>query len=216
MGELAEVSKADLERAAEQLSAHDPVLRPLIKRYGLFTPRPHTDYYRELVSSIIGQQLSVKAAASIEKRFVDHFGGNFPSPGQILATDTETLRSLGFSRAKAVYVTDLAGHVKSGELEIEKLPSLSNEENIKELTAVKGIGEWTVHMFLIFALGRLDILPVGDLGFRSAIKRQYGFEELPTPAQCAELAVKNGWHPFESVATWYLWKSLDNAPVKKL
>jgi DNA-3-methyladenine glycosylase II len=200
------------EAAAKHLAANDPVMARLVTEHGLFKPEPHTNYYYELVSSIIGQQLSVKAAASIEKRFIDLFDGAFPTPEQIVAIDPEALRGVGFSRAKAAYVADLARHVLSGELQIEKLPSLDNDEIIKELTAVKGIGEWTAHMFLIFALGRLDILPTGDLGFRTGVRKHYGFADMPTPAQCKEIAEKYQWHPYESVATWYLWQSLDNAP----
>lgn len=202
-----------VQKAAEHLRAADPVMAELVERFGLFKPQPHTDYYYELVSSIISQQLSVKAAATIEKRFVELFGGTFPTPEQIIATDIEQLRSVGLSRPKAGYVIDLAHHVQSGELEIDKLPDMSNDDIIKELVAVKGIGEWTAHMFLIFALGRLDVLPVGDLGVRAAIKKQYGLDVLPTPLECREIAASNNWHPYESVAAWYLWQSLDNAPV---
>lgn len=203
----------EAKTAAEHLAAHDPILARLIAAEGLFRPEPHTDYYYELASSIIGQQLSVKAAASIEKKCIALFEGKFPSPEQIVATDIDVLRSAGLSRAKALYVTDLAQHVLSGQLQIDRLPQLSNEEVVAELTAVKGIGEWTAHMFLIFALGRLDVLPTGDLGLRTGIKKHYGFEHLPTPAECREVAERNHWHPYESVATWYIWQSLNNAPL---
>jgi DNA-3-methyladenine glycosylase II len=202
----------EAQAAADYLSTHDPVMAHLVAEVGLFRPEPHTDYYYELVSSIISQQLSVKAAASIEKKFIALFAGTFPSPERIVATDSDTLRSAGLSRAKVAYVTDLAQHILSGELQIERLPSLSNGEVVKELTAVKGIGEWTAHMFLLFALGRLDVLPTGDLGFRTGVKKQYGFDHLPTPIECREVAHRNRWHPYESVATWYLWQSLNNAP----
>lgn len=202
-----------IQKAVNHLSANDSVLVPLIEIFGLYTPRSHTNYYRELVGSIISQQLSVKAAAAIEKRFIDLFGGQFPEPEQILASDIESMRSVGLSRPKASYVISLAQHIIDGSLRIEELPNLTNDEIIKELIAVKGIGEWTAHMFLIFALGRLDILPVGDLGIRSGIKHLYGFDELPTPLQVRELADKKNWHPYESVATWYIWRSLDNVPV---
>lgn len=201
----------EAERAAKHLCA-DSLLAPIIAQHGLFRPKPHVNYYQELVSSIISQQLSVKAAATIEKRFVELFGGAFPTPELIISKDIETLRSVGLSRGKASYVIDLAQHVLDGRLEIEKLPNLSNDEIIKELVAVKGIGEWTAHMFLIFALGRLDVLPVGDLGVRTAAKKLYHLEELPTPQQLRGLADTNHWHPYESVAAWYLWQSLNNKP----
>jgi DNA-3-methyladenine glycosylase II len=199
-------------QAVDHLARHDAVLAQLITRFGAFTVRPHGDYYRQLVSSIIGQQLSVKAAASIKRRFTELYDGNFPTPGQILTTEAETLRAVGLSRSKALYVQDLARHVQDGRLQVDRLPALSNEEIIHELVAVKGIGEWTAHMFLIFALGRLDVLPVGDLGVRAGMKQAYGLGKLPTPEECRAIAATNQWHPYESVAAWYLWRLLDNEP----
>jgi len=199
--------------AAEYLTAHDAVLAPIIARVGPCTIRPNQDYYQELVDSIISQQLSVHAARAIEQRFRDLFGGHFPSPEEILSTNVEALRSLGFSYAKGRYVLDLAQHIVDGKVKFDHLDSLSNQEIIKELTAVKGIGEWTVHMFLMFCMGRLDVLPVGDLGIRNSIRKLYGFEDAPTPAQITELAEKNHWHPYESIASWYIWQSLDNTPA---
>jgi DNA-3-methyladenine glycosylase II len=200
--------------AEKHLSAQDRIMATLIERHGPFSFELDLkkDHYFALVSSIIGQQLSVKAATSIRNRFVELFGGTFPSPQQILDIDGERLREVGFSRAKVTYVKSLAEHILSGELELAKLPELSNEEIIKELVAVKGIGEWTAHMFLIFALGREDVLPVGDLGVRMAIGRLYGDGTAPTPEQVREIADKNHWHPYESVAARYLWQSLDNEP----
>lgn len=194
-----------------QLSS-DSVMAPLIKTFGPCTIRPHKDYYRELVESIIGQQLSVKAAASINRRFLELFGGIFPEPAAILNKSIEELRSAGLSGAKAGYIQDLAQHVLDGKLKFELFDTLSNEEIIHELVAVKGIGEWTAHMFLMFCMGRLDILPVGDLGIRTGIMKLYGFKTLPTPAEIREISVKFNWHPYESVASWYVWQSLDNAP----
>jgi DNA-3-methyladenine glycosylase II len=206
------MTKNSFATADAHLKQADPVMAQLVRQHGPFELEPRSDYYFALVSSIIGQQLSVKAAASIKKRFVDLFDGVFPKPEQILELDNETLRGIGFSYAKANYVKDLAQHILDGRLLIEKLPELSNEEIIKELVAVKGIGEWTAHMFLIFALNRLDILPVGDLGVRNGIRQLYGFADLPTPDEIVKLATNNNWHPYESVAAWYLWRSLDNAP----
>jgi DNA-3-methyladenine glycosylase II len=199
-----------MSEAEKHLSTNDPVLAALIAKHQSFNPTLETNYYYRLVRAIIGQQLSVKAADTIEKRFVDLFGGKLPAPEQILEKDIEELRAVGLSYAKASYVQDLAQHVLDGRLEFEKLPKLSNEQIISELVAVKGIGEWTAHMFLIFALGRLDVLPVGDLGIRAGIRNLYRFEDLPTPAQIIELAEKNNWHPYESVASWYIWRSLEN------
>ncbi len=200
---------AAVDKAIAQLQ-RDPVLAPVIQHVGRYRVKPHNNYYQELVESIIGQQLSIKAAATITQRFVALFGDTFPSPEQILTKQVEDLRAAGLSNAKAKYVLDLAKHVQEGTLQVDKLPSLSNEEVIRELTAVKGIGEWTAHMFLLFSLGRLDVLPVGDLGFRIGLQKLYGFAALPTPAQIKELSEHNHWHPYESVATWYVWQSLNS------
>jgi DNA-3-methyladenine glycosylase II len=208
------MSELAAKKAAAHLSTADPVLAQVIVERGLCTIRPNVDYYKELVDAIISQQLSVHAAHSIEGRFRDLFGGVFPTPEQILTKDIETLRGLGFSRAKAAYVLDLAQHVVDGKVRFDHLDALSNDEVIAELTAVKDIGSWTAHMFLMFCMGRTDILPVGDLGIRNGIRKLYGFADAPTPDQVTELAAKNGWHPYESVAAWYIWQSLDNAPAR--
>lgn len=206
------VFEAQLKEAAAHLSASDPVLAQVIASAPLPDFAPHTDYYRALVNSIIGQQLSVKAAATIKQRFVDLFDGSFPTPEQILGRDIEELRSAGLSRPKARYVQDLAQHIVEGTVRFDTIDQLSNDKIIAELTAVKGVGEWTVHMFLLFCMGRLDVLPTGDLGIRSGIKKLYGMDELPSPDQVRLVAKKNSWDPYESVASWYVWHSLDNAP----
>lgn len=192
---------------------NDAVLATVIKKAGLPTFKPHQNYYWELVDSIISQQLSVKAAASIEKRFQDLFESETPEPEAILQKSEDELRAVGLSRPKIKYIKDLAQHVIDGKIKFNNLDQQSNEEIINELTAVKGIGEWTAHMFLIFAMGRLDILPVGDLGIKNGIRALYDFEDSPTPEQMQEIALKNNWHPYESVAAWYVWHSLDNKPA---
>jgi DNA-3-methyladenine glycosylase II len=166
-----------------------------------------------LVDSIISQQLSVHAARAIENRFRDLFGGHFPTPEEILTTDVETLRGIGFSRAKAAYVLDLAQHIVAGKVKFDHLDNLSNEEVLAELIQVKGIGEWTVHMFLMFCMGRLDVLPVGDLGIRNGVRKLYNLKAAPSPEKVTQIAKKNHWHPYESVAAWYIWQSLDNKPA---
>lgn len=196
-----------LQAAANYLSATDPTLAPIIKKLGLPTFTPHTDYYWELVDAIISQQLSIKAAATIEKRFLALFDG-VPQPAQILEKTVDELRAVGMSGAKANYVRDLAAHVQDGRLNIDALPNLSNQQIITELTAVKGIGEWTAHMFLIFALGRLDVLPVGDLGFKNGLQKLYNLPTPPTPKEIQALANKRKWHPYESAVAWYAWQSL--------
>lgn len=195
-------------QAANHLCAHDPVLALVIEQVGLCHVRPHTEYYQELVDSIVSQQLSVKAAAAIEKRLQDMFGGKLPSPEQILSADSEQLRACGLSRPKVAYIRDLAAHVQAGDIMLDRLDGLSNEEIIAELTAVKGIGEWTVHMFLIFCMGRTDVLPVGDLGIKNGIRKLYNFSEQPTAEDIRQIADLNQWHPYESLASWYVWQSL--------
>lgn len=201
-----------VSEAAAYLCKTDPVLLPIIKRSGLCTIRPNTNYYEELVDAIISQQLSVHAARAIEQRFRGLFDGAFPTATQILSVDIETLRSIGLSRAKATYVLDLAQHILDDKLQFDRLDLLSNEQVIAELTAVKGIGIWTAHMFLMFCMGRPDVLPVGDLGIRNGIRRLYGFIDAPTPDQITSLAEANHWHPYESIASWYIWRAIDSTP----
>ncbi len=201
-----------IKEAETHLIKHDPILSKIIKRYGPCTIRPHKNYYQELVESIIGQQLSVKAGSAIRQRFTQSFAGSFPAPAAILNKSIEELRSVGLSRAKATYIQDLASHILEKKIILEKLDDLSNEEVIKELTTVKGIGEWTAHMFMMFCMGRLDILAHGDLGIRNGVKNLYSLKELPTPDDIKAVATKNSWHPFETVACWYVWQSLDNNP----
>jgi DNA-3-methyladenine glycosylase II len=210
---MSDAHQKNIALAATHLAANDPILAPVIAAHGLFKPVPHTDYYWELVDSIISQQLSIKAARTIEGRFLDLFGGIQPKPEQLLSKTVEELRAVGLSRAKASYVLDLAQHIADGQLQLDRIAELPNDAVIKELVAVKGIGEWTAHMFLIFALGRLDVLPVGDLGIRSGIQKLYGFDHLPTPPESQDLANRNNWHPYESIACWYVWQALDNTPV---
>ena len=196
--------------AQETLSQNDPVMKLLIDRYGDFDLTPHDRYYEELVSSIVSQQLSVGAASTIWKRFIAHFDDVMPSPAQIIKTDTEDLRSVGLSYQKVSYIKDLAKHVLDGSLQIDTLANLPNSEVIKELVAVRGIGVWSAHMFMIFSLGRLDVLAWGDLGIRKSAKVLYDLPSLPDQKALESLARDKGWTPYQSIACWYLWKNLDN------
>ncbi len=204
---------AELQKAADHLAARDPALAAVIERAGLAKFEPHTDYYAALVNSIISQQLSVKAAATIKFRFVDLFDGTLPTPEAILSKSVEELRSAGLSSAKVNYIRDLADHIIDGRIHFNQLNTQTNQEIIANLTDVKGIGEWTVHMFLMFCMGRLDVLPTGDLGIRNGVRALYGFGQIPTPLQVTDIAKKHNWQPYESVASWYVWHSLDNAPA---
>ncbi|MGA3150510.1 MAG: DNA-3-methyladenine glycosylase [Candidatus Saccharimonadales bacterium] len=203
-----------LRQAEQHLSRHDKRLAPVIKMYGHCTIKPHSDHYGELVSSIVGQQLSTKAGAAIWRRVLNLFGGKMPTPKQLLKVDADKIRVCGVSYTKIGYMKDLASHVLDGRLDLLHIATMPNEQLIEQLTAVKGIGEWSAHMFMIFGLGRLDILPVGDLGVRKAVMNLYQLKELPDPARMVTIANKNNWHPYESVAAWYLWQSLDNNPQR--
>lgn len=204
-----------LRQAEKYLAQNDKRLAPVIQQSGPCTIKPHTDHYGELVGSIVGQQLSTAAAATIWKRVLDLFEGKMPRPEQLVKIDDQKLRDVGLSWAKVRYVKDLAEHILDGRLDLSHIATMPNDQLIEQLTAVKGIGEWSAHMFMMFGLGRLDILPVGDLGIRKGVMLLYGLKELPSPEQIITIANKNKWHPYESVACWYVWQSLDNNPDKK-
>jgi len=204
-----------LSQAAEHLAKNDKRLAPIIAASGPCRIKPHNDHYGELVGSIVGQQLSSVAAGTIWRRVLDLFDGNMPAPEQLIKVKDQKLRDVGLSWAKVKYVKDLAQHVLDGRLDLEHIATMPNEQVIEQLTAVKGLGEWSAHMFMIFGLGRLDILPVGDLGVRKAVMGLYDLEEMPDPARMVTIANQNNWHLYESVAAWYLWQSLDNNPQKK-
>jgi len=164
------------------------------------------------VRSIVGQQLSVKAAAAIYARLIERFGGRPPTPAEVLADDPEALRAAaGLSRAKVSFLRSLAEHVTDGSLELSALDDLPDEQVIAELVAVKGLGTWSAHMFLMFHLQRPDVLPVGDLGIRRAVMNVYGLRALPTPAAMEAIAAP--WRPHRTLACLYLWRSLDATPA---
>ena len=169
------------------------------------------DHYGALVRAIVGQQLSVRAASAIYGRLTERFGGRPPTPAEILEDEPEELRAAaGLSRAKVGFLRSLAEHALSGQLELERLDELSDERVIEELTAVKGLGQWTSHMFLMFHLQRPDVLAVGDLGIRRAIERAYGLPALPQAAEMERIA--EPWRPQRTLACRYLWRSLQNEP----
>lgn len=204
--------KSELER----LKRSDPIMGALIDRIGPLDEeqrrrgRP-AEPYAALVRSIVGQQLSTKAAATIYGRVLELFEGHTPAPRQLLKVDPDRLRAAGLSRAKVVYLRDLAQHVEDGALELELLPELPDEEVADQLTAIKGLGRWTADMFLMFHLGRPDILPVGDQGIRRAIQVEYGLRKLPDAKRMRKIA--RPWQPYRTLACLYLWSSLDNTPA---
>ena len=169
------------------------------------------DHYGALIRSIVGQQLSTKAARAIYTRLTDRFGGRPPTPVEVLEDDPEELRAAaGLSRSKVQFLRSLAEHVIDGSLELEKLEELPDDQVTEELIAVKGLGPWTADMFLMFHLERPDVLPVGDLGIRRAMMLSYGLDELPGPEQMREIA--GPWRPYRTLASLYLWKSLAATP----
>ncbi len=169
------------------------------------------DAYGALLRAIVGQQLSTKAARTIYGRILELFAGATPTPEQLLEAGEADLRAAGLSGRKVEYVRDLASHVISGELELDRLEQLSDEEVIEEIVAVRGLGVWTAEMFLLFHLERPDVLSGGDLGIRKAIQVEYGLKEMPTPTKVLEIG--EPWRPHRSLASLYLWESLANTPV---
>ena len=193
--------------AALQRLQQDPVLAAIIERIGPFGMEYREPQFESLVRSIVSQQISSKVARVFTLRLVKRMRDGQITPENVLRLRETTFRKMGFSGAKTRYIRDLARQTASGELVFSCLPEMSDEEVIEHLTKVKGIGVWTAHMFLMFALRRPDVLPTGDLGIRAAIRNAYGLEALPTPAEV--YAVAENWHPWCSVACWYLWRSLD-------
>ncbi len=197
-----------LKKALQHLSKNDKTLSTIIKNNGICNLTPRKDFFNSLLEAIIGQQLSVKAADSIINRFYGHFG-EAPHPKDIIAEAHEKMRELGLSNAKVKYVKDLAEKLLNNEVSLEGIEKMGDEEIIEELSKVKGIGRWTVHMFLIFTLGRPDVLPTGDLGIKKAVTNEYKLKKLATEEKVAKISQKMGWAPFNSIACLYLWKTLD-------
>jgi DNA-3-methyladenine glycosylase II len=203
----------DYAKARRLLMRRDPVMRDLMRRYGAcgLAESQHADPYKALVHSIMSQQLSSKAAATIARRFAELFGARFPTPAQVLEMPAERLRSAGLSGMKVSFIRDLARRVHEGSLHLNALDAMTDEEVIAELTKVKGIGRWTAEMFLMFRLHRPDVLPLGDLGIVNAMKKAYGLRKPPTPTRMMKIG--ESWRPYRSIGCWYLWASLDNKPL---
>jgi DNA-3-methyladenine glycosylase II len=206
-------------KARRALAAADPTMGELIDRIGKIDlatrlrrrkeERP-PDAYGALLRAIVGQQLSTKAARTIYLRVVNLFGGTTPGPEQLLEASEEDLRGCGLSGRKTEYVRDLARHVLSGELELDRLEQLDDEQVIEEIVAVRGLGRWTAEMFLLFHLQRPDVLSGGDLGIRKAIQVEYDLDEMPAPTRVMEIGER--WRPHRSLASLYLWESLAAVP----
>ena len=201
-----------LKAARAELAAADPAMAKLIERLGehsVATRRrglPKPDAYGALLRTVVAQQVSSHAARAIHGRVLEAFGGNTPTPRQILAADESLLRGAGLSGRKVEYVRDLAAHIESGELELDRLDELSDEQVIEEIVAIRGFGRWSAEMFLIFHLERPDVLAGDDLGIRKAVQLLDGLEEMPSPKQVVETGER--WRPHRSLASIYLWESL--------
>ena len=203
--------------AHARLAESEPTIAGLVDRFGALSfetrrrGRPKEDSYGVLLRGVIGQQISTKAAAAVHARLLELFDGRTPTPAELLAVDPQRLREAGLSGRKVEYVRDLAAHVESGELELDRLGELSDDEVIAEITAIRGFGPWSAQVFLMFHLERPDVLPTGDLGIRRAVQIAYGLDELPNHEQLT--AIAEPWRPQRTLACIYLWESLHNAPA---
>lgn len=196
----------NMKEAIQHLRRNDPILSEIIDRVGDYGIQFRDPDFETLVKSIVYQQLSGRVASVIFARLAKAAGGRL-TPENILKMRPARMRTLGLSKQKTAYIRDLARHTRDGRVVFEELAALEDALVIERLTQVKGIGVWTVHMFLIFALRRTDVLPTGDLGIRNAMRKAYGLAEAPTPAEMEILAQQ--WRPYCSVASWYLWRSLE-------
>ena len=187
------------------LLKQDPNLTRIIERIGDYQIKKRNNHFAVLIESIISQQLASAAAEAIFSRFKKLYP-KFPTSGQILDTKNAKLRSVGLSGMKIEYLKDLSQKIEDGKLKMKSLSKMTDDEIIEHLTQVKGIGRWTAEMFLIFSLGRLDVLPVGDLGLRKGVQMAFSMSELPKPKEVEKIGMRR--KPYRSIATWYLWKSL--------
>ena len=196
-----------MQQALDHLKASDPVLGRLIDQTGPYSIELLEPDYEALVKAIVLQQLSGKVAEVIFKRLLAAAGNGRLTPEALLRLRPAKMRALGLSKAKTLYIRELARQLVSGKLDLAALTEVSDQEVHSRLTALKGIGPWTVHMFLIFALGRPDVMPSGDLGIRVAVRNAYGLAEMPEPGEVDAMALR--WQPYRTVASWYLWRSLE-------
>jgi len=208
---------SSIEQAMRELSRADPALAALIRRVGPceLGMRRRGRYFPALVEAIIYQQLTAKAAGTILARFRALYAsgpggrpsGRFPTPAEVAGTSAQKLRTAGLSAQKISYLHDLSGRLEDGSFPLRRISAMDDDEVVRRLTEIKGIGRWTAEMFLIFTLGRPDVFPATDLGIRKAVQRLYGHTALLPPRELAELAER--WMPHRSVASWYLWASVD-------
>lgn len=205
------MTSTDYTKARRLLARRDPVIADLIRRHGPcgLANAQHEDAFTALVHAIVSQQLSTKAAATIARRFDALFDG-LPAPAAVAAVSDDQLRAVGLSSQKVRYIRDLCARIEDRSLPLDRVNELPDEDVIRSLTQVKGIGRWTAEMFLMFRLHRPDVLPVDDLGILKAVQRAYGLRKLPRPERLTKIG--EPWRPYRSVACWYLWASLGNKP----
>jgi DNA-3-methyladenine glycosylase II len=210
------VKTPDYVAARRALMRRDPVLAEIIRlkgACGLGAVRDRFDHFAMHVRAIVFQQLSTKAATTIHDRLMGYLPDGKPTAEALAAITDDQLRTAGISRQKAQYLRDLCEKVRSGAVPLADVDSMSDDDVIAVLTQVKGIGRWTAEMFLIFRLQRPDVLPLNDLGIVNAIQRAYRLRKKPTPDRMRKLG--EAWRPYRSIASWYLWRSLDNTPIAK-
>jgi DNA-3-methyladenine glycosylase II len=201
---------AELERARRSLARRDPRMRPLIRQVGACRMQLRGDPYRALVRSVLYQQLAGAAAAAIERRLKAGYRGRYPRAEVLAEASDAQLRSAGLSRQKMATVRGVARAFSDGTLSNRRLRRMDDEAVIEAVTQIKGIGEWTAHMLLMFSLGSLDVLPVGDYGVRKGAQQLYGLAEMPKPKELESLGER--WRPYRSVASWYLWRQTEMPP----
>lgn len=195
----------------EHFDDRDAVMADVIRRVGPFKLNRNKNYFQVLCKAIVGQQISTRAAESINQRFQNLFAGNRPTPGKVQDLEEKQLREVGLSGQKVKYMKDLSEKFIDGTVRPHRMAYQDNEEIIQQLTRVYGIGRWTAEMFLIFSLNRMDVLPVGDLGLRAGLKSLYNMRTVPSPDRVRILGKK--WQPYATVGTWYTWRTLDEGII---
>ena len=204
---MANASLPSRQKILKHFDLRDPVIAELVREIGPFRLKKNRRYFQVLCKAIISQQISIQAAESITTRFWQLFDGHAPSPESVLGIPESILKGAGLSRQKVAYLQDLGKHFAEKSIRPHRMPYLSNEDVVEQLTGVYGIGPWTAQMFLIFSLNRMDVLPVADLGLQIAIQKLYGMKNRPTIKKIRSLGKR--WHPYETVATWYGWRKID-------
>lgn len=204
---MANASLPSRQKILKHFDLRDPVIAELVREIGPFLLKKNRKYFQVLCKAIISQQISIQAAESITTRFWQLFDGRVPSPESVREMPESILKGAGLSRQKVAYLKDLGKHFSEKSIRPHRMPYLTNEDVVEQLTGVYGIGPWTAQMFLIFSLNRMDVLPVADLGLQIAIQKLYGMKNRPTIKKIRSLGKR--WHPYETVATWYGWRKID-------